>query len=88
MPAHCRARDRVRERDDEGRTRRLDLDFRLAPDHSDPGAAPPADALLHSGAHWRLGCLTRLGEWPLPAGGSKPFVLGQDAALDRGRRLQ
>jgi phage tail-like protein len=88
VPAHCRLVTEYATVHDEGRTRRLDLDFRLAPDHSDPGAAPPADALLPSGAHWQLGASTRLGEWPLPAGVSKPFVLGQDAALDRGRRLQ
>ena len=63
VPAHCRLRVVYTAADGADRSRRLDLDFRLAPDD---GAAVVFDAYLHGDTHWRLGATTRPGGWTLP----------------------
>jgi len=84
VPAHCRLRLVYAAADGADRSRRLDVDFRLAPDD---GSTDAFDAYLHGDVHWRLGATTQPGGWTLPAPPLRPAVLDHSAVLGARQRL-
>ncbi|MGY1701250.1 hypothetical protein [Geodermatophilus sp. SYSU D00766] len=86
VPAHCRVRLVWSGRSGD-RTRRLDVDLRLAPE-AGAGEVVHADSRLHGDADWRLGVTTRIGNWSLPDPGLHAAVLDHRARLGTGSRLQ
>jgi phage tail-like protein len=86
VPAHCRVTIVFTGADGAGRSRQLDVDFRLGPDSL--AGDPPRDSLLYSDAHWRLGGTARLGRWVLAEPALRPAVLDQGPALGTGPRLR
>lgn len=78
VPAHCRLRTVFTAAGSHDRSRRLDVDLRLAPGDT---SEPTPDTRLHGDVHWRLGDATRLGGWSLPTPPSHAVLLDHGAPL-------